>query len=423
MSYHTRKVVRPAAPKVNGLPLALLRLMSQLDDTHASGVTISAPKETSGGCKFQLGLWATPGASLQIGDPGSKESVSVTVSADTTTVSITGSRGTTRTVTAPFSGTIVGDCDVPFHHVFISVYDDWYTFGIAIGNETQQLANKGFGSGLSLANRVHINGKKLHYNEHCFGVQLWCNSLELESIEYLDLKNYSFSPWSRVIQACTFGEVWEEWTCSYPASGHNDWPSVKRNRGLTWMQPVASSRTPERRTHKDNAFHWVRPDGVRSVHMWLCQAGGGGQGGDDFLSGSSGANGVAKMFRVDQSGLTLHVFPGGAGGKGSKYGSGYRGEPGRHTTVDRPAWSSEGGDSAMISQAIGLKNFTIVVPGYISWGVTGSSGVKFGRYPYAIKLLNVWRYCGGGKGGAPDESSPGKGDDGGAGVALFHYTY
>ena len=55
MSYHTRKVVRPAAPKVNGLLLALLRLMSQLDDTHASDVTISAPNETSGGCKFQLG--------------------------------------------------------------------------------------------------------------------------------------------------------------------------------------------------------------------------------------------------------------------------------------------------------------------------------------------------------------------------------
>ena len=130
MSYHTRKVVRPAAPKVNGLPLALLRLMSQLDDTHASDVAISAPNEPSNGCQFQLGLWATPGASLQIGTPGSKESVSVTVSANTTTVSITGSRGTAQTVTAPFSDTIVGDCDVPFHHIFISVYSDWCTFGI-----------------------------------------------------------------------------------------------------------------------------------------------------------------------------------------------------------------------------------------------------------------------------------------------------
>ena len=270
MSYHTRKVVRPAAPKVNGLPLALLRLMSQLDDTHASDVAISAPNEPSNGCQFQLGLWATPGASLQIGTPGSKESVSVTVSANTTTVSITGSRGTAQTVTAPFSDTIVGDCDVPFHHIFISVYSDWRTFGIAIGNETQQVANQSFGGAFKPTDRVHINGRKLHYNEHCFGVQLWCNNIQFKTIEYLDLKNYSFSPWERVIQACTFGEVWEEWTCSYPASGHNDWPSVKHNSGLTWMEPVASSRAPDRRSHTDNAFHWVRPKGVRSVHLWLC---------------------------------------------------------------------------------------------------------------------------------------------------------
>lgn len=335
-------------------------------------------------------------------------------------MSITGSGGIKQTVTAPFSDTIIGDCDVPFHHIFISVYLNRRTFGVAIGDETHQVANQAFNT---KANYVHINGKKLHYNEHCFGVQLWCNSIELERIEYLDLKNYSFSPWSRVIQACTFGEVWEEWTCSSPASGHNDWPSVKHNRGLKWMEPVASSRLPERRSHKDNAFHWVRPEGVRSVHLWLCQAGGGGKGGSKNATGTNGANGAAKMFRVDQSELTLHVFPGGAGGNGSKYGSGHPGEPGRHTTVDRPAWTSEGGDSAMISQAIGLKNFVIVVPGYISWGTKGAAGVKFGRYPYAMKLLKAWRYCGGGEGGAPDESSPGKGDDGGAGVALFHYTY
>ena len=360
MSYHTRKVVRPAAPKVNGLPLALLRLMSQLDDTHASDVTISAPNETSGGCKFQLGLWATPGASLQIGDPGSNESVSVTVADGKTTVSITGSGGIKQTVTAPFSDTIIGDCDVPFHHIFISVYLNRRTFGVAIGDETHQVANQAFNT---KANYVHINGKKLHYNEHCFGVQLWCNSIELERIEYLDLKNYSFSPWSRVIQACTISEVWEEWTCSSPASGHNDWPSVKHNRGLKWMEPVASSRLPERRSHKDNAFHWVRPEGVRSVHLWLCQAGGGGKGGSKNATGTNGANGAAKMFRVDQSELTLHVFPGGAGGNGSKYGSGHPGEPGRHTTVDRPAWTSEGGDSALLSQAIGMINIVIVEPG------------------------------------------------------------
>ena len=77
----------------------------------------------------------------------------------------------------------------------------------------------------------------------------------------------------------------------------------------------------------------------------------------------------------------------------------------------------------MISQAIGLKNFIIAVPGYISWGVTGSSGVKFGRYPYAIELIDVWRYCAGGKGGKKDSKYPGKGEDGGTGLALFHYTY
>ena len=289
--------------------------------------------------------------------------------------------------------------------------------------ETQQVANQSFGGAFKPTDRVHINGRKLHYNEHCFGVQLWCNNIQFKTIEYLDLKNYSFSPWERVIQACTFGEVWEEWTCSYPASGHNDWPSVKHNSGLTWMEPVASSRAPDRRSHTDNAFHWVRPKGVRSVHLWLCQAGGGGKGGSKHATGTNGANGASKMFRVDQSELTLHVFPGGAGGKGNKYGSGHPGEPGRHTTVDRPAWTSEGGDSAMISQAIGLKNFTIVVPGYIAWGVTGAAGVKFGRYPYAIKLLNVWRYCGGGKGGSKDDKYPGKGEDGCTGVALFHYTY
>lgn len=420
MSYHTRKVVRPAAKKVNGLPLALLRLMSQLEDTHASDVTISAPNEMRNGCQFQLGLWAAPGASLQIGDPGSKESVSVEVADGKTTVSITGSGGIKQTVTAPFSDTVIGDCEVPFHHIFISVYANRRTFGIAVGDETHQVANQAFNT---KANYVHINGKKLHYNENCFGVQLWCNKIQFKSVEYLDLKNYSFSPWERVIQACTFGEVWEEWTCSGPASGHNDWPSVKHNSGLTWMQPVASSRLPDRRSHKDNAFHWVRPEGVRSVHLWLCQAGGGGKGGSKHATGANGANGASKMFRVDQSELTLHVFPGGAGGKGNKYGSGHPGEPGRPTTVDRPAWTSEGGDPAMISQAIGLKNFIIAVPGYISWGVTGSSGVKFGRYPYAIKLINVWRYCAGGKGGKKDSKYPGKGEDGGTGLALFHYTY
>ena len=204
MSYHTRKVVRPAAPKVNGLPLALLRLMAQLDDTHASDITISAPQEPRNGCQFQLGLWAAPGASLQIGDPGSNESVSVTVAGGKTTVSIIGSGGIKQTVTAPFSDTVIGDCEVPFHHIFISVYLNRRTFGVAIGDETHQVANQWFNTA---SNYVHINGKKLHYNENCFGVQLWCNKIQFKSVEYLDLKNYSFSPWERVIQACTFGEV------------------------------------------------------------------------------------------------------------------------------------------------------------------------------------------------------------------------
>ena len=77
------------------------------------------------------------------------------------------------------------------------------------------------------------------------------------------------------------------------------------------MEPVASSRAPDRRSHTDNAFHWVRPKGVRSVHLWLCQAGGGGKGGSKHATGTNGANGASKMFRVDQSELTFMFSPAG----------------------------------------------------------------------------------------------------------------
>lgn len=54
--------------------------------------------------------------------------------------------------------------------------------------ETQQVANQSFGGAFKPTDRVHINGRKLHYNEHCFGVQLWCNNIQFKTIEYLDLK-------------------------------------------------------------------------------------------------------------------------------------------------------------------------------------------------------------------------------------------
>lgn len=422
MSYHTRKVVRPALPKDNGLPLALVRLMEMLDPTHASGVKIDAPHEHRGGCKFQLGLYATPGAVLQIGEEGKPNSMRVSVDGGTTTVTVVGGREA-QTLTAPYSMEVIGQCEIPFHHIYISVYDNWYSFGVAIGDEKEELANKAYGGALKRANRIYINGQMLSYNSHCYGVQLLCNSLEFERIEYLDRKNYSFSVWERVLLACNFGQVWEEWTPAAPHIGSSDLPAVKHNSGLTWQEAVASSRPSPRRIHTNNEFQWMRPEGARTVHLWLGQAGQGGQGGSKHR-GLNGAAGVGRMYRVDQDALTLHIYDGGAGGKHSKYGGGKKGEPGKHTTVDSPAWSSEGGTTATIASPIGLKRYILILPGYFAWGKTGATGITFGYYPYAMCWGgNIWRYCGGGSGGTASDDGGTDGDKGTAGVALFHYQY
>lgn len=419
MSYLTRKVVRNYAKHEGDLPPALLRLMDQLSSTHPSGITISAPYEKSAGCKFQIAIWAIPGASLQIGDAGSNESMTVTVSESTMTVKIIGSRGEAHEVNAPFSSEKIPGCNVPFHLVYISVYADWYGFGIALGDDTKELANEKFGGAFKPANRMHINGKRITYNENCIGVQIWCNNLEFKKIEYQEHGDYSFSIFERIVAACTFGEVWEEWTPGSPRVAFSDWPPVKHYVGAQPQSLVKSSRGADRLTHENNCFHWERPDGARNVYVWLCQSGQGGGGGHRYKAGTDGRNGTANFFKVDQDKLDLWIYTGGYGGS-----DGMAGDPGEHTTVDEYGWSSEGGAAETISGSLNLVNAQKKLPGgYFPNVKYGVKGVRCGFYPYGMVFGAIWRFCGGGAGGRADKDYPGSGGQGGSGVALFHYQY
>lgn len=396
----------------DGLPLAFHRVVDVLHLRHESGKIIKADKETKGGCKYQLAFYAQPGALLTIGTEGKPNYTIVSIDAGLLSFSAKGSRET-HGCSVPVTQEPTAGCSVPLYNVYISVYDDWYSFGVAISVNGKPLINEKYGGALKPADRVFVNNEVLNYNRYCYAVQLYCNSTEFEKLTpsgVSPLLNMSLG--SRVQCAINYGEVWEEWT--FP-------PKRFDVLGSRWL--VESSSPSIMHTSVDNTFHWEWPDGARNVHLWLGQAGGGGKGGELKLDTegylADGKRGIGKKFKVTKQNLTLHVHPGGrGGGKFNKPPA----ELGEHTTCDElPEGSSANGSySDYVTQlaAYGWEKGLFQ---------RGSQGMQCGKCPYVIgtNMQHTWKFSEGGKRGNSSLklSEITAGSPGTQGVALFHYQY
>ena len=465
MSYMTRKVVREKQENIDGFPPAVHRFFQTIDWQHESGKNIRTTHENSKGCAFQLGFFAVPGSELSIGTPGKPNSVHVTVSNDTVTVKIYGGRKE-ETLTCPFSHDIVGDCDIPCHTVVISVYRSWYTFGIVIGDEYKQVASKAYGGGLSLANRIFINGSVLEYSR-CYGVQVFVSDTELKSFKDISKiwsSNESRDLYARFKHACVDGEVWEEWTvdgrqqmmltlasdkdlsdkCARGTDFHTHIAAGKYTNGNP--RPVDSCTRSINAVHENNLFHWERPEKARSVHLAICGSGDGGSANTFRLSPPHelrASPGLVKMYTVQDESLDFYVYEGGAGaGKKNNPPA----EKGRPTVVVGKGWTSDGGE---------LWPSVRTTPWFFGANTYALNrcGARFGAFPYicgaggivleteghrvganedntglflGYGLSHGWTWGAGGY--TPNntldlEYYPEAGKGGYRGVALFHYLF